>query len=75
MPFMELNSRLEKLEFQMAFNGEYDSHNAMLSIHAGAGGTESQDWADMLMRMYLRYAEKHNYKTEVLDVTPERKQV
>ena len=50
----EVASNLDELEFQMAFSGEYDARNAILAIHAGAGGTESQDWAEMLMRMYLR---------------------
>jgi len=63
-------SRLDELEFQMAFSGEYDDRNAILAIHAGAGGTESQDWAEMLMRMYLRWAERHGYRTEILDVSP-----
>ena len=61
---------LDELEFNMAFSGPYDKNNAILAIHAGAGGTESQDWADMLMRMYLRWAERHGYKVEVLDVSP-----
>jgi peptide chain release factor 2 len=64
-----LEKELEKLELELAFSGEYDSRNAMLSIHAGAGGTESMDWADMLMRMYLRWAERRGYETEVLDIT------
>ncbi|MFC2001519.1 peptide chain release factor 2 [Chloroflexota bacterium] len=63
-------SRLDELEFQLAFSGEYDDRNAIMAIHAGAGGTESQDWAEMLMRMYLRWAERHGYQTEVLDVSP-----
>jgi len=63
-------SQLDELEFQIAFGGEYDVRNAILAIHAGAGGTESQDWAEMLMRMYLRWAERHGYKAEVLDVSP-----
>ncbi len=63
-------SRLEELEFQRAFSGPYDARNALLALHAGAGGTESQDWAQMLMRMYLRWAERRGYKTEVLDVSP-----
>jgi peptide chain release factor 2 len=63
-------SHLDELEFQLAFSGEYDARNAIVSIHAGAGGTESQDWAQMLMRMYLRWAERRGYKTEVLDVSP-----
>ena len=63
-------SQLDELEFQIAFGGEYDVRNAILAIHAGAGGTESQDWAEILMRMYLRWAERHGYKAEVLDVSP-----
>jgi len=66
----EITSHLNELEFQMALGGEYDARNAILAIHAGAGGTESQDWAQMLMRMYLRWAERHAYQTEVLDVSP-----
>jgi peptide chain release factor 2 len=63
-------SRLDEMELEMAFRGEYDSRNAILAIHAGAGGTESQDWAEMLMRMYLRWAERRGYQAEVLDVSP-----
>ncbi len=63
-------SRLDALELEMAFSGEYDARNAILSIHAGAGGTESQDWVEMLMRMYLRWAERRGYKAEVLDISP-----
>jgi len=63
-------SYLDELEFQLAFSGEYDNRNAILAIHAGAGGTESQDWAEMLMRMYLRWAERRGYQTEVLDISP-----
>ena len=66
----KLSSRFEQLESQQLFTGDYDSRNAMLALHAGAGGTESQDWANMLLRMYLRWAERHNYKAEVLDVSP-----
>jgi peptide chain release factor 2 len=66
----KLRSRFEQLESQQLFTGDYDSRNAMLALHAGAGGTESQDWANMLLRMYLRWAERHNYKAEVLDVSP-----
>jgi peptide chain release factor 2 len=62
--------RLEELELEAAFSSEYDARNAILSIHAGAGGTESQDWAEMLMRMYLRWAERHGYEAEILDTTP-----
>ncbi len=60
---------LDKLEFQLAFSGEYDGRNAILAVHAGAGGTESQDWAEMLMRMYLRWAERHGYQAEILEST------
>jgi peptide chain release factor 2 len=63
-------SRLDELELQKAFGSEYDNRNAILAIHAGAGGTESQDWAEILMRMYLRWAERHGYKAEVLDISP-----
>jgi peptide chain release factor 2 len=62
-----LTETLDKLELELAFSGEYDSRNAILQIHAGAGGTESQDWAEMLLRMYLRWAEKRGFKAEVLD--------
>jgi len=65
----QLAAQMDELELELAFSGEYDSRNAMLSIHAGAGGTESQDWAEMLLRMYLRWAERHDYKTEILDIT------
>ncbi len=66
----KLASRLDELELEAAFSSEYDSRNAILSIHAGAGGTESQDWAQMLMRMYLRWAERRGYKAELLDISP-----
>jgi len=51
----------------LLFSGEYDDRNAILSISAGAGGTEATDWADMLLRMYLRWAERHRFKTEIVD--------
>jgi len=66
----KIASELDGLELELAFRGEYDERNAILSIHAGAGGTESQDWAEMLMRMYLRWAERRGYKAEVFDVSP-----
>ncbi len=65
----KMASQLDELEFQTAFSGQYDARNAILAVHAGAGGTESQDWADMLMRMYLRWAERRGYKAEVLDIS------
>ena len=58
---------LDTRELALSLNGPYDTRSAVLAIHAGAGGTESQDWAEMLMRMYLRWAETHGYGTEILD--------
>ncbi len=66
----EMASHLDELEFQLAFGGEYDARNAILAIHAGAGGTESQDWAEMLMRMYLRWTERRGFATDILDTSP-----
>lgn len=65
----ELEQELNDLEFNLLFAGQYDHKNAAFSIHAGAGGTEAQDWAMMLLRMYLRWAEKRGYKTEILEET------
>jgi len=62
--------RLDELELEMAFSSEYDARNAILAIHAGAGGTESQDWAQMLLRMYLRWTERRGYRAEILDISP-----
>ncbi len=62
-------AKVEKLEFQRMFAGEADASNAFLDIQAGAGGTEAQDWASMLFRMYLRWAEKRGFKTEILEVS------
>jgi len=62
-----LMESINTLEVQMMLNGEHDSNNAIISIHPGAGGTESQDWANMLYRMYLRWAERHDFKVEGLD--------
>jgi peptide chain release factor 2 len=67
---VELASRLDDMEFQVVFADEYDVRNAILAIHAGAGGTESQDWAEILMRMYLRWAEWRGFKTEIMDSSP-----
>ena len=63
-------SHLDELELETAFSSEYDARNAILAIHAGAGGTESQDWAEMLLRMYLRWAERRGYKPEISDISP-----
>ncbi len=65
-----VGERLDDLELEMAFTSEYDSRSAIMALHAGAGGTESQDWTDMLLRMYLRWAERRGYKAEVLDTSP-----
>lgn len=62
-----LTRAVEKLELASLLDGEHDSNNAILTIHPGAGGTESQDWAEMLLRMYTRWAEKKNYTVETLD--------
>lgn len=64
---VELEKRFAGMEFAMMFNGEHDTANAVMSIHAGAGGTDAQDWAEMLMRMYFRYAEKKVWKVKLLD--------
>ncbi len=66
----KLTAELDHFELEAMLSGEMDDHNALLSIHPGAGGTESQDWADMLLRMYCRWAETHGYTYEVLDVQP-----
>ena len=62
-----LAQRLDKMEFLVALSGPHDKDDALLSISAGAGGTESQDWVEMLMRMYLRWGEAQGYKAEILD--------
>lgn len=62
--------RLEDMELQVLLNGPYDRENAILSLHAGAGGTEAQDWVEMLLRMYTRWAEEHGYKTTIADLLP-----
>jgi len=62
-----LQSELDRLEFQLVLSGPHDRRGAILAIHAGAGGTDSQDWSEMLLRMYLRWAESHGFKTEILD--------
>ncbi len=64
-----ISRQLDALEFELTLGGPYDRRPAIVAIHAGAGGTEAQDWAQMLLRMYLRWAERHNHKTEILDET------
>jgi peptide chain release factor 2 len=65
-----LEQESERRAFTAMLSGEYDTENAILAIHAGAGGTDSQDWADMLQRMYQRWAEERGFETEVIDMTP-----
>jgi peptide chain release factor 2 len=65
-----LKARFDEMEIQLMLDGPYDARDAILAVHAGAGGTESQDWAQMLMRMFLRWAERRKFKSEVLDVSP-----
>jgi peptide chain release factor 2 len=64
------DKRVSGLEFQRMFSGEMDASNAFLDIQAGSGGTEAQDWAEMLLRMYLRWGERHSFKTELMEVSP-----
>lgn len=64
-----LEREVDRLEFQLKLSGPYDKRNAILAVHAGAGGTESQDWAEMLLRMYLRWAERHDFATDILDTS------
>ena len=65
----ELEGQYAALEVEMTLSGPYDSHNAMLSVHAGAGGTEAQDWAEMLLRLFLRWAQQHDFTAEVLAIS------
>jgi peptide chain release factor 2 len=67
---VQLQKELDQKEIDLLLSGEYDEGNALLTIHAGAGGTDSQDWAEMLERMYLRWADSHGFKTEILDLSP-----
>ncbi|MBB3233064.1 peptide chain release factor 2 [Halomonas stenophila] len=64
-----LQASLEKLEFRRMFSGEMDENNAYLDIQAGSGGTEAQDWANMLLRMYLRWAEHHGFKADITELS------
>jgi len=64
-----LEADIAKLEFRRMFSGEMDENSAFLDIQSGSGGTEAQDWAEMLLRMYLRWAERHDFKTELIEVS------
>lgn len=66
----KIEREVERREFSAMLSGEYDKGDALLAIHAGAGGTDSQDWASMLQRMYLRWMEASGYKAEIIDTTP-----
>lgn len=66
----KLQSLIEDMELEVILSGPYDQGNAIVALHAGAGGTEAQDWVEMLMRMYMRWAEKNGYKVTVVDMLP-----
>jgi peptide chain release factor 2 len=66
----QLTAKLEQMELELALSGEYDRRDAIFAVHAGAGGTDSQDWAEMLLRMYLRWCDKRGYKAQVIDHMP-----
>lgn len=66
----KLTKTIEQLEFQRMFAGEMDANAAYMDIQSGSGGTEAQDWAEMLLRMYLRWGERHGFKTELIEVSP-----
>jgi peptide chain release factor 2 len=68
--FAGLEERVGKMEFRRMLGGRFDSASAIVSVNAGAGGVDSQDWAEMLQRMYQRWAERHDFKVELLDVQP-----
>ena len=66
----DLEKKVGRMEFARMLSGEHDANNAIFSINAGAGGTEAQDWAEMLLRMYLRFCERKGFKTEITDYQP-----
>lgn len=65
-----LETQLHDLEFRRMFSGQMDANHAFLDIQSGSGGTEAQDWADMLLRMYLRWTEQHHFETEIIELSP-----
>ena len=66
----KLEQQIHNLEFNRMFSGKMDKHNAYMDIQSGSGGTEAQDWAEMLLRMYLRFGDRHGFKTEALEISP-----
>lgn len=66
----KINKQIAALEFRRMFSGEMDGNDAYLDVQSGSGGTEAQDWAEMLLRMYLRWGERHQFKTELIEVSP-----
>jgi peptide chain release factor 2 len=65
-----LETKLDDLEFELTFSGPYDDRSAIVAIHSGAGGTESQDWAEMLLRMFMRWCERRGFQAEIIDHMP-----
>src|SRR4051794_35844603 len=65
-----MRGEVARLEEEALFTGEYDAGPAVVTVHAGAGGTDSQDWAEILLRMYLRWADSRGFKTEMVEATP-----
>ena len=65
--FTSIEQEVERLQFALMLNGEHDEQNAIISIHAGSGGVDAQDWAEILLRMYLRWAEHHHFRTDMYD--------
>ncbi|MEG2213047.1 MAG: peptide chain release factor 2 [Clostridiales bacterium] len=68
--FGSFTMEMDALDLSLLLSGEYDDHNAIIALHAGAGGLEAQDWTEMLYRMFTRYCEKHHYKVEIIDSLP-----
>jgi len=66
---------IEQIEFRRMLGGEHDPSNGIVSVNAGAGGTEAQDWVEMLLRMYLRWAEKKKFETKIIDILTVKKRV
>ena len=70
----EVCKKVDSLEFQLVLSGQYDRRNAIVAIHSGAGGVESQDWAQILMRMYLRWVERRVFEGEILDISTQNEE-